>query len=86
MASTKAFTQQVLTGRLFSAALGGMLGNEDEMKKLVNKISLLAERVDELLLDVDKIKDVAEKIYNHNGFFIFRNILYFFENSFFNFV
>jgi glutamine---fructose-6-phosphate transaminase (isomerizing) len=69
VASTKAFTQQVLTGRLFSAALAGMLDNQDEMKKLVNKFSLLAERVDELLLNVDNIKEVAEKIYNHNGFF-----------------
>ncbi|MBT7608584.1 MAG: glutamine--fructose-6-phosphate transaminase (isomerizing) [Bacteriovoracaceae bacterium] len=69
VASTKAFTQQVLTGRLFSAALEGVLNNEEEKKKLVNKYALLAERVDELLLKIDEIKEVAEKIYNYNGFF-----------------
>jgi glutamine---fructose-6-phosphate transaminase (isomerizing) len=69
VASTKAFTQQVLTGRLFSAAIEGILNNAGDRKKLMNKFSLLAERVDKLLLQSDKINDVAEKIYNHNGFF-----------------
>lgn len=69
VASTKAFTQQVLTGRLLSAALEGILNSEKDKKELVNKFSLLAERVDHLLMKSDEIKEVAEKIYDHNGFF-----------------
>ncbi len=69
VASTKAFTQQVLTGRLFSAALKGVLNDENQKQKIISKFSLLAERADQLLLRSDEIKSVAENIYNYNGFF-----------------
>ena len=69
VASTKAFTQQVLTGRLMSAALAGDLKSENKKVQLSGKFSLLADRIDMLLADSDKIKSVAESIYNHKGFF-----------------
>ena len=49
VASTKAFTQQVLTGMVFSAALNGILSNAEKKKDMAAKFSLLAERVDKVL-------------------------------------
>lgn len=69
VASTKAFTQQALTGRLMSAALAGDLKDEGKKVKLTGKFALLAERIDKLLLQSDAIKSVAESIYNKKGFF-----------------
>ncbi|MEA9354598.1 glutamine--fructose-6-phosphate transaminase (isomerizing) [Bacteriovorax sp. PP10] len=69
VASTKAFTQQALTGRLMSAALAGDLKDEGKKVKLTGKFALLAERIDLLLLQSDAIKSVAESIYNKKGFF-----------------
>lgn len=69
VASTKAFTQQVLTGRLLSAALSGKLDDAEYRVKLAAKFSLLAERVDHLLVHSEVIKNVAESIYNKKGFF-----------------
>ncbi len=69
VASTKAFTQQALTGRLMSAALAGDLKDESKKVKLTGKFALLAERVDKLLLQSEAIKSVAESIYNKKGFF-----------------
>jgi glucosamine--fructose-6-phosphate aminotransferase (isomerizing) len=69
VASTKAFTQQALTGRLLSAAMAGDLADEAKKVKLTGKFALLAERIDRLLLESDIIKTVAESIYNKKGFF-----------------
>jgi len=69
VASTKAFTQQALTGRLMSAAMAGDLKDEGKKVKLTGKFALLAERIDLLLLQSDAIKSVAESIYNKKGFF-----------------
>jgi glucosamine--fructose-6-phosphate aminotransferase (isomerizing) len=69
VASTKAFTQQALTGRLLSAALAGDLLDEGKKVKLTGKFALLAERIDLLLLQSEAIKSVAESIYNKKGFF-----------------
>lgn len=65
VASTKAFTQQALTGRLLSHALG----DGHERNKLRDKYNLLATRIDELLSRVDDIKSIAESIHNYKGFF-----------------
>jgi glucosamine--fructose-6-phosphate aminotransferase (isomerizing) len=77
VASTKAFTQQVLTGRILSAALSGKLDDADYRVKLVAKFSLLAERIDHLLANVEPIKKVAEAIYNKKGFFYTGRGVYF---------
>ena len=69
VASTKAFTQQALTGRLMSAAMAGDLKDEGKKVKLTGKFALLAERIDKLLLKSDEIKSEAESIYNKKGFF-----------------
>lgn len=77
VASTKAFTQQALTGRLLSAALSGKLDDADYRVKLAAKFSLLAERIDHLLANVDSVKSIAEAIYNKKGFFYTGRGVYF---------
>lgn len=69
VASTKAFTQQALTGRLLSSALAGDMEDETKKKALADKYSLLAERIDDIIARVDELKKIAEEIYNYNGFF-----------------
>ena len=69
VASTKAFTQQALTGRLLSAALSGKLDDAKYRVELAAKFSLLAERIDNLLANIGSIKSIAEAIYNKKGFF-----------------
>jgi glucosamine--fructose-6-phosphate aminotransferase (isomerizing) len=63
--STKAFTQMSLTGRLLSEAISST-GNLDKMFK---NFLLLADRIEDLLSDVEEIKKVAENIYNFKGYF-----------------
>ena len=77
VASTKAFTQQVLTGRTLSAVIanGGM---DDNLKNsLATKYSLLAERIEELLERSDEIRTVAGEIYRKQGFFYTGRGVYF---------
>ena len=64
VASTKAFTLQVLTGYLMSRAMEGTLDDP----KLFSELQLLSNRIAELCSNVDEIKDVAKKIYNKKGF------------------
>ena len=64
VASTKAFTLQVLTGRLMAAVLADTYKEERKLKLF----GLLAERVDLLLANVVLIKKIAECIYNYKGF------------------
>jgi glucosamine--fructose-6-phosphate aminotransferase (isomerizing) len=77
VASTKAFTQQALTGRLMSAAMAGDLKDEAKKMKLTGKFALLAERIDHLLVKSENIKTVAEAIYNKKGFFYTGRGVYF---------
>lgn len=77
VASTKAFTQQALTGRLMSAAMAGDLKDEAKKVKLTGKFALLAERIDRLLAQPEIIKNVAESIYNKKGFFYTGRGVYF---------
>ena len=69
VASTKAFTQQVLTGYLFSCAIGGLFKSNKEQEDVDRKFKLLATRIDDLLSRVDEIKKIAEEIYNLKGYF-----------------
>ncbi len=64
VASTKAFTLQALTGRMFSDAIE----TKNITAKLFEKFNLLADRIEELLQNSDSIKNIAEKIYNYKGF------------------
>jgi glutamine---fructose-6-phosphate transaminase (isomerizing) len=65
VASTKAYTLQVLTGRLFSNAMAGKQLDEVLGKRFL----LLADRISDLLAKVDLIKEIAENIYNYKGYF-----------------
>ncbi|MCO4792984.1 MAG: glutamine--fructose-6-phosphate transaminase (isomerizing) [Bacteriovoracaceae bacterium] len=69
VASTKAFTQQVLTGMIYSAAMNGILDNPDRKKDMAAKFSLLAERVDKILSEENKIESIASEIHNYKGYF-----------------
>ncbi|MEX0798960.1 MAG: isomerizing glutamine--fructose-6-phosphate transaminase, partial [Bacteriovoracaceae bacterium] len=64
VASTKAFTQQALTGLLLSMSFAGKLDDQS----LEKEFNLLAERIDEVLLRTEEIKKVAQEIYQFNGF------------------
>ncbi|OUR93120.1 hypothetical protein A9Q84_21705 [Halobacteriovorax marinus] len=69
VASTKAFTQQALTGRLLSLSLSDELKDETKRVALTAKFSLLAEKIDHLISRSEEIKTIAESIHNHKGFF-----------------
>ncbi len=77
VASTKAFTQQVLTGRLLSYALSGDLNNPERRVALASQFNLLAERVDYLLAQEEKIKAIAKEIYERKGYFYTGRGMYF---------
>lgn len=64
VASTKAFTLQVLTGYLFAYALSNQLEEKFKLKKF----ELLATRIEEVLKNSADIKQIAEDIYNYKGF------------------
>ena len=68
VASTKAFTQMVLVGRLLSFVWekNKMTVRNDE---LAQKLCLLANRIDELFRDVSSIAKIAESIHNYKGYF-----------------
>lgn len=64
VASTKAFTLQVLTGYLMARAIDTTLDDPT----LFKEIKLLSAKVAELCAQPEMIKEVAEKIYNQKGF------------------
>ncbi len=68
VASTKAFTQQCLTGRLLAFALNKNNSSSDE-GKLEERFELLASRIDEVLNRTEEIQGIAEAIYNKKGYF-----------------
>lgn len=64
VASTKAFTQQVLTGYLISKAMAGEFENKNIDKEFLH----LKEGIEEILKREDEIKKIAQEIYNYKGF------------------
>jgi glucosamine--fructose-6-phosphate aminotransferase (isomerizing) len=64
VASTKAFTQQVLVGNLMAKAMGNKL----EFETTKNEYELLAEQISNVLSREEEIRKIALKIYSHNGF------------------
>ena len=77
VASTKAFTQQVLTGYLFSQVIKeGVIS--DKVKNILSaKLALLAERIDNLLSREEEIREIARSIYQYEGFFFTGRGVYF---------
>ncbi len=65
VASTKAFTQMCLVGRIISAYLEG----DEAFAALEKRLSLLGQRIQKLVEGVDEIKSIAESIYNYKGYF-----------------
>ena len=65
VASTKAFTQQVLTGRI----IGEAFSLKKDFGSLKQKFSLLSHRIEELLNKAELFKEMASRIYNFGGFF-----------------
>lgn len=64
VASTKAFTLQVLTGYLMSLAKAGMLDQE----KVKHEFAQLSDTIQEICNRAQEIAQVAEKIYQQKGF------------------
>lgn len=64
VASTKAFTQQALTGYLYSS----VLKKNYSSFYFVDEFQLLADRIDELLKQSDLIEAIASEIYSKKGF------------------
>ena len=76
VASTKAFTQMVLLGRLLSFALEKGTGSVGD-DHFTQKFYLLANRIDELLKNVSFIIKIAESIHNYKGYFYTGRGMYF---------
>lgn len=64
VASTKAFTLQVLTGYLMSRAMDNTLDDP----KLFAETKLLSSRIADLCAGSEALKEVAQKIYSKKGF------------------
>ena len=64
VASTKAFTQMVLAGYLYSKAFGDELNDEN----LDYEFKQVATAIEKVLEQEDKIKSMAREIYNYKGF------------------
>jgi glucosamine--fructose-6-phosphate aminotransferase (isomerizing) len=65
VASTKAFTLQVLTGYLMARAMEGKLDDTS----IFAELQLLSHRIGDLCTHAEHtLKEVAEKIYSHKGF------------------
>lgn len=64
VASTKAFTQQVLTGYLLSKAISGNINT----REVSEEFNLLSQKISKLLERAEKIHKIAKQIYNYNGF------------------
>lgn len=73
VASTKAFTQQVLTGYLMSMGYAGKLTSVD----VYQEIKVLSERVAAICEDAQSIKAIAEKLYQKKGFIFTGRGVYF---------
>jgi glucosamine--fructose-6-phosphate aminotransferase (isomerizing) len=64
VASTKAFTQQVLVGYLMSKAFE----SDFDQTKIKEEFYTLSKRVNEILERESEIKSIAQEIYQRNGF------------------
>jgi glucosamine--fructose-6-phosphate aminotransferase (isomerizing) len=73
VASTKAFTLQVLTGELLALTLGGKTISSEELQEF----NLLEERMQELLMRHHEITDIAKSLYQKKGFIFIGRGMYF---------
>ena len=73
VASTKAFTQQVLTGYLMAMGYAGKL----DQTEVYQEIKTLSDRVAAICHDSEAIKEIAEKLYHKKGFIFTGRGVYF---------
>jgi glutamine---fructose-6-phosphate transaminase (isomerizing) len=73
VASTKAFTQQVLTGYLMSMGYAGKLTTVE----VYQEIKTLSDRVAAICEDAAAIREIAEKLYHKKGFIFTGRGVYF---------
>ncbi len=73
VASTKAFTQQVLTGYLMAMGYAGNL----ESVETYQEIKLLSERVAQVCDDSETIEKIAQELYSKKGFIFTGRGVYF---------
>jgi glucosamine--fructose-6-phosphate aminotransferase (isomerizing) len=64
VASTKAFSLQVLTGYLMSLSMANKL----DVNKIHAQFELLSQRIEELLSRESEIRKIANKLSNHKGY------------------
>ncbi|MCB9094535.1 MAG: glutamine--fructose-6-phosphate transaminase (isomerizing) [Halobacteriovoraceae bacterium] len=64
VASTKAFTLQVVVGVILAEALKG--NNPEQVLK--TELLILTERINDILINNEKIQEVAQEVYNQDGF------------------
>ena len=73
VASTKAFTQQVLTGYLMAMGYAGKL----DQVEIYQEIKTLSDRVATICQDSAAIREIAEKLYQKKGFIFTGRGVYF---------
>lgn len=73
VASTKAFTQQVLTGYLMSMGYAGKLADTS----VYQEIKVLSERIAGICADAETISEIAKKLYMKKGFIFTGRGVYF---------
>ncbi|WP_282937967.1 glutamine--fructose-6-phosphate transaminase (isomerizing) [Paenibacillus sp. RC67] len=79
VASTKAYTSQLIAFYLFGLYLAQTLGTKDEsyIANVISEMKLLPEKVEQILEQGDSIKEWAEEVAAHNNlFFIGRGLDY----------
>lgn len=79
VASTKAYTNQVLTLFLFAIYLGDLKNSitMEEKILLLNELKSIPEKISEIFKDEDKIKFIAQELKDvNNGFFVGRGLDY----------
>ena len=79
VATTKAFSTQLLVLDMFCLYLGRLRGtvSEEEYDRLVAEMQRLPEKLEQILSDCEQIKHYASQYFNHDSiFFIGRNLDY----------
>lgn len=79
VASTKAYTSQLVLLNIMALYFGEILGSisEDEISRLKQELLKLPKKSEIILKDISKIKDLAKQIYTkHDVFFLGRGIDY----------
>jgi glucosamine--fructose-6-phosphate aminotransferase (isomerizing) len=69
VASTKAYTQMVLMGMIFAEVVKSGSSGKEIKDKLDPLFQNLAHRMDELLKEEDRLKEISENIYDKKGYF-----------------